>query len=138
MPAGVSNPVIGYLGFCAVKFAGYSLAARFISRGYQRADRSAFLVGGVRTLIGMVSGAAYYNIWRLIPDAAAAGGIGYVGGLLPVRLAEWWLLLWLFYDRQLQQRPKDWRTVALATVWSYALDVPALIGFFVTGGVWIC
>jgi len=138
MPAGVSNPVIGYLGFCAVKFAGYSLAARFISRSYQRTDRSAFLIGGVRTLIGIAAGAAYYNIWRLIPDAAAAGGIGYLGGLLPVRLAEWWLLLWLFYDRQLQQRPMDWRTVGLATVWSYALDVPALIGFFVTGGVWIC
>ncbi len=73
MPAGVSNPVIGYLGFCAVKFAGYSLAARFISRSYQRTDRSAFLIGGVRTLIGIAAGAAYYNIWRLIPDAAAAG-----------------------------------------------------------------
>ena len=121
-----------------MKLAGYSLAARFISRSYQRTDRSAFLIGGVRTLIGIAAGAAYYNIWRLIPDAAAAGGIGYLGGLLPVRLAEWWLLLWLFYDRQLQQRPKDWRTVGLATVLSYALDVPALIGFFVTGGVWIC
>src|SRR5262245_1007283 len=116
MPGGVNNPVIGYLSFCAVKFVGYSVAARFISRSYQRTDHSAFLVGGVRTLIGMAAGAAYYNIWRLIPGVAAAGGTGYLAGLLPVRLVEWWLLLWLFFDRQLQQRAKDWRTVALATV----------------------
>ena len=138
MPAGISNPVIGYLGFCAVKFAGYSLAARFLSRSYQRPDHNAFVVGGVRTLIGMAAGAVYYAIWRLIPHAEVAGGIGYLAGLLPVRIAEWWLLVWLFYDRPLQQRAKDWRTVLLATVWSYALDVPAVIGFFVTGGVWVC
>jgi hypothetical protein len=138
MPAGVSNPVIGYLGFCAVKLVGYSFAARLISWSYERNDRNRFLVGGVRTLIGMGAGAAYFGFWRLIPDAATAGGIGYLIGLLPVRMAEWWLLLWLFYDRRLQQRPKDWRIVVLATIWSYVLDVPALIGLLVTGGVWVC
>jgi hypothetical protein len=137
MPAGVSNPVIGYLGFCAVKFAGYSLAAHFISRSYERAGHNTFAVGGARTLIGMVAGAAYFGVWQAIPGAEA-GGVGYMGGLIPVRLAEWWLLLWLFYDRELQQRAKAWRIVAWATLWSYVLDVPALIGFFVTGGVWIC
>jgi hypothetical protein len=138
MPAGVSNPVIGYIGFCAVKFAGYSLAGRFISRSYQRADRNAFVIGGVRTLIGMAAGAVYYGIWRLIPHAEVAGGIGYIAGLLPVRIAEWWLLLWLFYDRDPRRRPRDWCIIGLATIWSYALDVPAILGFFVTGGVWVC
>ena len=138
MPAGVNNPVIGYFGFCAVKFVGYSVAGRFISRSYQRIDRSALIVGGVRTLIGMAAGAAYYVLWRLMPGVEAAGAIGFLGGLLPVRLIEWWLLLWLFYDRPLQQRSKDWRTVGLATLWSYILDVPAIVGFLVTGGVWIC
>ena len=138
MAAGVNNPVLGYLGFCAVKFVGYSIAARFIARSYRRTDHNALLVGGVRTLIGMAAGAAYYELWRLIPGMEGAGGIGFLGGLLPVRLVEWWLLLWLFYDRPLQQGSKDWRVVGLATVWSYALDVPAVIGFFVTGGLWIC
>ena len=138
MPAGVSNPVVGYFSFCAVKFAGYSLAARFISRSYGRTDRNPFLVGSVRALIGMGAGAAYFGIWGLVPGAAAAGGFGYLGGLVPVRITEWWLLLWLFYDRELQQRQKDWRTVAFATIWSYVLDLPALIGFLVTGGLWIC
>jgi len=137
MPAGVSNPVIGYLGFCAVKLAGYSFAARFMSQHYQRPRRS-FLIGSIRTLIGMAAGAAYFGLWRLIPHAEAAGGFGYLGGLLPVRIVEWWLLIWLFYDRQLQQRRKDWRTVAIATAWSYALDIPAVIGFLFTGGVWVC
>src|SRR5438552_3124480 len=104
MPAGISNPVVGYIAFCAVKFAGYSLAARVISQTYQRRDRKAFTVGGVRTLIGMAVGAACFGIWSCIPGAADAGGVGYLLGLIPVRIAEWWLLLWLFYDRQLIEK----------------------------------
>jgi hypothetical protein len=30
----------------------------------------------------------------------------YLAGLLPVRIAEWWLLIWLFYDRKLRQPAK--------------------------------
>lgn len=138
MPAGINNPVIGYIGFCAVKFVGYSLAARVVSHWYERQNRNSLVVGGVRTLIGMGAGAAYFGLWRSLPDSAAAGGVGYLAGLLPVRIAEWWLLLWLFYDRKLERRSDDWRTVAVATGWSYILDLPALIGFFVTGGVWVC
>ncbi len=138
MPTGIGNPVLGYLGFCAVKFAGYSVAARLISDSYGGTDRSCLVVGGVRTLIGMAVGAAYYAAWRFIPGGQEAASHGYVGGLVPFRIVEWWLLIWLFYDRPLQQIPKGWRTVGLATVWSFVLDVPALFGFFVTGGVWIC
>ena len=140
MATGANNPVVGYFGFCAVKFVGYSLAARFISHSYGRTDRNAFAVGGVRTLIGMAAGAAYFysNLWQQIPGVGNAGGLGYLAGLIPVRVAEWWLLLWLFYDRRLSQTRKGWRTVAFATVWSYVLDLPAFIGFFVTGGVWVC
>lgn len=135
MPAGVHNPVIGYLGFCAVKFAGYSFAAKLLSDSYRRSDRNPFAVGGVRTLIGMAAGAAYYGVWQLITDP---GGIAYLIGLVPVRVAEWGFLLWLFYDHRLQQREKDWRCIAFGTVWSYVLDVPALFGFVVTGGLWVC
>jgi hypothetical protein len=138
MPTGIDNPVIGYIGFCAVKFAGYTIAARFISRSYERKGRSEYAIGGVRTLIGMAAGVAYFNLWRLIPGTAAASGFGYMGGLVPVRFGEWWLLVWIFYDRELRQARKNWCTVALATIWSYVLDVPALVGFLVTGGVWVC
>ena len=145
MPAGFTNPVIGYAGFCVVKFAGYSLAARYISQSYGRADIAAWRVGGIRTLIGMMAGAAYFGLWMVAenshvrpPNQTSPFPYLYLIGLLPVRVAEWWLLIWIFYDRYLDQRAKGWRTVALATTWSYALDAPATAGFFATAGFWIC
>ena len=63
MPAGLTNPALGYASFCAVKFVGYSLAARYIARSYERPNIGALGVGATRTLIGMVAGAAYFGIW---------------------------------------------------------------------------
>jgi hypothetical protein len=57
---------------------------------------------------------------------------------LPVRIAECWLLIWLFYDRELREVAKDWRMVGLGTVWSYVLDAPATAGLIATAGIWIC
>lgn len=139
MPGGIEHPVIGYLSFCAIKFAGYSMVASTISDVYGRADLSSWKVGGLRTLIGMTAGAAYYVCWRLVPEAYLAfGGLDYLAGLLPVRICEWWLLLWLYYDRPLERRALGWRSVGSATLWSYALDIPALMGFVFTGRLWIC
>src|SRR5438874_807762 len=67
MPAGNSNPGLGYATFCAIKFAGYTAAAHFLSMSYNRDDLASWKVGGVRTLIGMAAGAAYYGLWTLIP-----------------------------------------------------------------------
>ena len=62
----------------------------------------------------------------------------YLAGLLPVRIAEWWLLIWLFYDRKLREPAKGWRMVGLGTIWSYVLDAPAIAGFIATAGFWVC
>ena len=123
MPAGISHPGLGYATFCAIKFAGYTAAAHFLSMSYNRDDLASWKVGGVRTLIGMAAGAAYYGLWTL---------------MLPVRIAEWWLLIWLFYDRALRQPAKGWRMVGLGTIWSYVLDAPAIAGFIATAGFWVC
>jgi hypothetical protein len=144
MPVGISTPGLGYATFCAIKFAGYTAAGHFLSMQYDR-DVSAWKVGAVRTLIGMAAGAAYFGLWHLIdphafrvrstPDNFPAL---YLAGLLPVRIAEWWLLIWLFYDRALRQIAKGWRMVALGTIWSYVLDAPAIAGFIATAGFWVC
>jgi hypothetical protein len=144
MPAGISSPVLGYATFCAIKFAGYTAAAHVLSVQYERKEVSAWKVGAVRTLIGMVAGAAYFGLWSLI--ARNPSGViqeinvpfFYFVGLLPIRIAEWWLLIWLFYDREFRQPAKDWRFVALGTIWSYVLDAPAIAGFIATGGFWVC
>jgi len=144
MPGGISHPGLGYATFCAIKFAGYSAAAHFLSVMYNRDDLASWKVGGVRTLIGMAAGAAYFGLWSLIdPSAPPRGMFGgfpylYLAGLLPVRIAEWWLLIWLFYDRALRQPGKGWRMVGLGTIWSYVLDAPAMAGFIATAGFWVC
>ena len=92
MPAGLTNPALGYASFCVVKFAGYALAARYISRAYGRPDIGALRVGATRTLIGMAAGAAYFGIWMAAqksygrPPSTAfhAFPFLYLAGLLPV------------------------------------------------------
>jgi hypothetical protein len=141
MPGGISTPGFGYATFCAIKFAGYTAAGHFLSMQYDR-DLSSWKVGAVRTVIGMVAGAGYFGLWWMIdprfPGASDSFLLPYLAGLLPIRIAEWWLLIWLFYDRELRQIARDWRMVALGTIWSYVLDAPAIAGFIATAGFWVC
>ncbi|MGY2909412.1 hypothetical protein [Bradyrhizobium sp. URHC0002] len=145
MPVGISHPGLGYATFCAIKFVGYTAAAQVLSVSYNRDDLASWKVGAVRTLIGMAAGAGYYGLWRVLGPDAFRTGAGYdsfpylyLAGLLPVRIAEWWLLIFLFYDRKLRQPARGWRMVGLGTIWSYVLDAPAMAGFIATAGFWVC
>jgi hypothetical protein len=88
----------------------------------------------------MAAGATYAGFWGVFEQRVfgPSGFWLYLACLLPVRIAEWWFLIWLFYDRKLREPAKGWRMVGLCTVWSYVLDLPAIAGFFVTAGFWIC
>jgi hypothetical protein len=141
MPGGFSDPVQGYLAFGAVKFAGYSLAAWRMNHSYPEPRANVGLVGLSRTIIGMVFGAGLGLVvvpLILLSDIGAPGFVISYLLLVPVRLLEWWILILIFYDRQMKMRSKDWGWAGLGTGWSFVLDIPALVGFFVTGGLWIC
>ena len=138
MPGGLSSSVNGYLVFGAVKLAGYSLAGWYLNRSYSGATASFAVIGITRTVIGMLFGA---GLALLAFPFVMFGGLGiliYLVGLTPVRLIEWWIIVLLFYDRSVMTKQKDWLNVGLGTAWSFALDIPALIGFVATGGFWIC
>ncbi|MCM3874618.1 MAG: hypothetical protein ND895_28320 [Pyrinomonadaceae bacterium] len=138
MPGGLSSSVNGYLVFGAVKLAGYSLAGWHLNRSYSGASANFAVVGVTRTIIGMLFGA---GLALLAFPFVMFGGLGiliYIVGLVPVRLTEWWIIIWLFYDRSMMTKQKDWQYVGLGTAWSFGLDIPALIGFVATGGFWIC
>jgi hypothetical protein len=138
MPGGLSDPVQGFLAFSAVKLAGYSLAGWFLNHRYQRATTHFAIVGIVRTAIGMIFGAALGFLVLPLVSFGASSILLYIVGLIPVRLVEWWIIIYLFYDRSMQTKGKDWRYAGIGTAWSFMLDIPALLGFVATGGLWIC
>jgi hypothetical protein len=132
---GLKHPAVGYGVFFAVKLVGYTAAAYVISEVYKRADRNPLIVGGVRTLLGVATGAAFFGACKLFDTD---GGIAFILGLLPLRILEWGLLVWWFYDPGFQQQSKSAKTIGLGTLWSFVLDIPALCGFIMTAGWWIC
>jgi hypothetical protein len=136
MPASLEASVTGCLTFAAIKFAGYSLFAAGLRRVY-RSPAHPLTVGAARTVLGMAVGAAYWAVWHAFSPAQTFSA-GYLIGLAPLRIGEWWLLLWLFHDRDLRHRSRGWTAVGLGTVWSYLCDLPAVLGFLLTGGLSIC
>jgi hypothetical protein len=139
MPASFNaEPGVHYVTFAAVKFVGYSAYCWWLVRLY-RSRRSVPLVGLTRTALGMAFGALYALLVTRVPYGMLDGPdpLAYLG-LLPVRLVEWALLVSLFFDRRLEQRrPLAWALLGGVGV-SYLLDLPAVFGFFITGGISIC
>jgi hypothetical protein len=99
MPAGVTNPVGGYLAYCGIKAVGYTLAAPVISGLFERQDVNSFGVGIARTLIGMAAGALLFGIFSLVacfdPNPPAEGSLAValkaslIVALVGIRIAEW-------------------------------------------------
>jgi hypothetical protein len=143
MPAG--QGAIGYVAFAGVKFVGYTLAALALKKAHPSASTSIIKVGLARTGIGIVTGALFGGTWLLLstrfenrwPDWMA--GFVFFGLLIPIRLAEWSLLIHLFFDRGLVQCARDLKYAAYGNLWSFVLDgVGIVAAFVVPGGFWIC
>ena len=95
-----------------------------------------WLVGGVRTVIGLAAGiGAAYVASQL---GILRSEVGFYALLAPIRICEWLILFRLFFHRDW-----DWsrslKLAAFGAVWSYVLDIPAIMAVFVIpGGAWIC
>jgi hypothetical protein len=138
MPAWIDNQVAAYGGFAAVKCIGYSFGAAGIGQWYG-IKRNAWAVGATRTLVGMIAGAAYFALFSNHLDKPGGGfPVEYYAGLFPVRLAEWWIIIYGFFDRKLLYPARGWGVAIVASIWSYVCDAPAVFGAFVTGGIGIC
>lgn len=133
MPAGVDNPELGGIAFAAIKLAGYCIAAYVTSKQYGKTKTQWFPIGLSRTLIGIAFGYPYFN-WA----TSSFQSLAFMLGLIPIRMIEWLLLVIIFYDRKLTNRPRAVRVAAAGTAWSFLLDLPATIGYILVGGFWIC
>lgn len=139
MPAGLDNPVLGYAAFCGVKFAGYSLASRVLKVQFPLTSSSSFTLGLIRTLIGMAAGAAYFGFSLLLPHSENSYILGYACVLPFVRAVEWWAMLLIFFRPRPEPRRKtNWLIVVICVLWSFLLDIPAMIGLLFTGGFSVC
>lgn len=134
MPGGGTLLGLGY--FAGIKLAGYSLAGVYLNRQYQTSKPRPLLFGAARTAIGIGVGVAYVGAANLFE--LHRGEVIWLLLLVPVRLGEWLLAIWLFFDRA-RASPLRMRLAAKGVIWSFVLDLPALFAAFsLPGGMWIC
>ncbi|HVS75214.1 MAG TPA: hypothetical protein VHE23_07275 [Candidatus Acidoferrales bacterium] len=140
MPMGPAP--LGLVYFVGVKFVGYTAAAYGIRKAYPESTSGVAKVGAARTAIGVGTGLAYGALWMFLSSKVfhtQDSGVAFLLGLLPVRIAEWLLLLHLFFDRGLRNRLKSFKGAMAGTVWSYCLDAVGIAAAFVIpGGFWVC
>jgi len=116
---------------------GYGLAGYQLNRLCRTTKPNPIIFGLTRTGLGLAAGVAFASV-ALWSDLTQSEAEFYVG-LAPVRMAEWLLILWLFYVRSGLSRGRWVAYSALGSLWSYVLDIPAALSIFVIpGGVWIC
>ena len=136
----------GFAYFAGVKAAGYTAAAAVFKRGYQAiapVKTSIVTVGLTRTGIGVAAGLIYGGLWifaaNQLHNPSDSLPIYYYAFLLPVRLAEWTFLIWLFFDRGLRDRVRMWKFIAFGTICSYVLDAVGVgAALVLPGGFWVC
>lgn len=135
MPGGFSEP-LGLLAFPAIKAGGYMAFAVFLNRSFPDSPRNIVYVGGCRMLLGLAFGTVLALFSFPFVFVSGLGLLVYIIGLIPVRGLEWWIIIRGFYGH------KPWNEVKapiiLGIVWSFLLDVPALIGLVYTASFWIC
>jgi len=135
MPGGPSP--IGLACFAGIKLVGYGLAGYQLNRLCRTTKPHPAVFGLTRTGLGVAAGVAFASIalWSNLTQSEAA----FYVGLAPVRMAEWLLILWFYYVRSGLSRDRWIKYSVLGSVWSYVLDIPAVLSIFVVpGGVWIC
>jgi|CXWL01.1.fsa_nt_gi hypothetical protein len=136
MPGGpVFDEPQSYAALAVVKLIGYSASAFFFNARYGNRKANPILFGVARTALGMLLGAAAGFAGLIAFELAF---IVFLLGLIPFRIFEWFLTLWVFYRKSENFRGTLATNVTLGIVWSFALDIPAIIGFIATGGFWIC
>ena len=136
---GISNPGIGLAVYLPIKLVGYTYAAKLLNKNYPE-KKNIYLVGVTRTLLGVGFGFTFASLLKEhghhIPDESALPIL--IGMLILLRIIEWWLVVWGFYDRKLSTPSKDWGAVVIGIGYSFALDLPAWLFGLMAAGVWIC
>ena len=134
---------IAFVAFVGVKFIGYTAAAKLLQRTYEAPQVKVLKVGSARTALGVAAGLVYGAVWmfatRNIDVGLSPPMLSYFLGLVPIRMGEWSLILWLFFDR----KDPDWTRLlifaGLGSLWSFVLDALGIgAALVIPGGIWVC
>jgi len=127
LEGGFNNGPILLFIFLAIKMAGYCLAAIVLARLFQKPQMQGFknviIFGFTRLLVGIavvLATTALTNYYH-IENARNV----YIG-IYPVRIIEWFLFIWLFFDYKLEKPMRIFVYALIAGLYSYLLDIPAI------------
>ena len=129
---------LAYAYFFIVKFAGYTIVATYLNRGFPEKQRNIFLVGITRTAIGALFGLLAMQLLHVtLPVHGGFGLFEYIAGFVVVRSIEWFILIrafyWLPYTKS--ELPT---TIPFLIIWSFMLDIPAGLGLLGAAVAAIC
>ena len=70
------------------------------------------------------------GLFRDLPMAGGRAGsvLYFLAALVPIRFLEWGVILFFFYDRGLKQPIKGTLLACAGILWSFLLDLPAILG----------
>ena len=140
---------MGFVYFAAAKFGGYSAFCRYIIgpncaeiAAKETRIPSAWMAGGVRTGIGLLLGTIVgLGFWKIpyFSHRDAFDTPAFFLVLIPVRIAEWAILLrWIYRDFPFG-RGQSATIISIGIVTSFALDgLGVLAAWVLPGGLWVC
>lgn len=127
---------IGTLLYACIKICGYALFSRYLNRLFAKTN-NIWKIGGIRTMLGVVLGLAhnafFLSFFNVTMGRAPLGGEDtglYFFFLVVLRIVEWLLIIYWFYDRKMTRKATILKGVVLGIIWSFLLDIPLLTGLF--------
>ena len=139
---------LGFAYFAGVKFVGYSAYAALLNSNSTVSEASckipsAWKSGLVRTGIGVAVGTVVgLGFWKLLPSGGwfeEHGGALFWWGLLPVRVLEWYVFLWILYRNCHLRLSRTAFAITSGIVTSFLLDAVGIFTMLIVpGGAWVC
>jgi len=129
MPGGLPGPA-GMAAFVGIKFGGYFIAGKVLTRYVPAIKGSALKIAAVRTGLGVLLGPPLTLLWMWIAGLATWQGSwldsGYAlyAGLFLMRVLVWALVLFMLSKRTECPLGSLWFHALLGALWSCLLDWP--------------
>jgi hypothetical protein len=85
-------------------------------------------------VLGLAHNAFFLSFLDVSMGRSPIGGedtVLYFALLVLLRIVEWGLIIFWFYDRKMVKKAQIAKAITLGVIWSFVLDIPLLSGLFV-------